>query len=124
MYKNELDRACFTHNAAHTNSKNLANWTISDKVLKDRAYEITLNSKYDGCQRELLSMVNKLFEKKKKNRIRRKNECKNAYTRFSIKNVFYKRTSLKKPQTLKKNVTKTSSLWKKMPERFKSYKIE
>ena len=66
MYKNELDRACFTHNAAHTNSKNLANWTISDKVLKDRAYEITLNSKYDGCQRELLSMVNKLFEKKKK----------------------------------------------------------
>ena len=41
----------------YTDSKDLAKSTVSDKVLKDRAYEIALNPKYDGCQRGLVSMV-------------------------------------------------------------------
>ena len=46
-------------------SKYLPKRTISGKVLKDRAYEIELNSTYDGYQRELASMVYTLFYKKK-----------------------------------------------------------
>ena len=32
--------------------------TVSDQVLKDRANEITLNTKHDGYQKILGSMVN------------------------------------------------------------------
>ena len=32
--------------------------------MKDRAYEIVINPKYDGYQRELASMVYKFFDKK------------------------------------------------------------
>ena len=56
---NELDKACFAHDAAYSVSKNLVKRTISEKILKDRAYEITRNWKYDGYQRELASMVYK-----------------------------------------------------------------
>ena len=41
----------------YTNSKNFAKRTDSDKVLKDRAYEIALNPKYDRYQRRLAIMV-------------------------------------------------------------------
>ena len=37
IYKNELYKACFAHDAACPDSKDLATRTISDKVLKDRA---------------------------------------------------------------------------------------
>ena len=40
LYRNELDKACFAYHAAYSDSKGLANRTISDKILKDRAYEI------------------------------------------------------------------------------------
>ena len=59
-----VDKGCFAHDAAYSDSKNLAKRTISDKILKDRSYEIAINSKYDGYQRALASMVNKFFDKK------------------------------------------------------------
>ena len=34
-YKNELDKACFAHDAAYSDSKDLAKRTISDKILKE-----------------------------------------------------------------------------------------
>ena len=37
---------------------------ISNKILKDRAFEIATNCNYDGYQRALASMVYKLFDKK------------------------------------------------------------
>ena len=62
IYKNELDKACFAHEAAYYNNKDLARRTISDKILKERAYEIAINPKYDGYQRGLASMVDKKTE--------------------------------------------------------------
>ena len=38
--------------------------TQSDKVLRDKAFEITSNPKHDGYQRGLASMVYKFFDKK------------------------------------------------------------
>ena len=46
------------------NQKDLTKRTISDKILKNRAYEIARNQKYDGYQRALASMVYKFFDKK------------------------------------------------------------
>ena len=45
IYKNQLDKAWFAHNAVYADSKDLAKKTISDKILKDRAYEIAINPK-------------------------------------------------------------------------------
>ena len=54
----------FCHDAAYANRKDLAMRTVSDKILKDRAYEIARNCKYDGYQRGLKSMVHRFFNKK------------------------------------------------------------
>ena len=35
LYRNELDKACFAHDTAYSNSKDLAKRTISDKILKE-----------------------------------------------------------------------------------------
>ena len=56
-YRDELDKACFAYDAAYSDSKDLAKRTVSDKILKDRAYEIARNGKYDGYQRALASIV-------------------------------------------------------------------
>ena len=48
LYRNELDKACFAHDTAYFDSKDLALVTILDKILKDRAYEIAGNLKSDG----------------------------------------------------------------------------
>ena len=64
LYRNELDKACFALDAAYSDSKDLAKRSISDKILKDRAYEIAKNRNFDGYQRALASMVYKFFYKK------------------------------------------------------------
>ena len=38
--------------------------TASDKILRDKAFNIAKNPKYDGYQRRLVSMVYKFFDKK------------------------------------------------------------
>ena len=64
MYKNELDKACFQHDMAYGDFKDLKRTTASDKVLRDKAFNIAKNSKYDGYQIGLASMVYKFFDKK------------------------------------------------------------
>ena len=62
--KNELDKACFQHDVAYGDFKDLARRTASDKVLWDKAFSIAKNPKYDGYQRSIASMVYKFFDKK------------------------------------------------------------
>ena len=49
---------------AYGDFKDLAKRTASDKVLRDKAFNIAKNLKYDGYQRGLASMVYKFFDKK------------------------------------------------------------
>ena len=63
IYKNELDKACFQHDMAYDKYKDLERRTQPDKVLKDKAFAIANNPKYDGYQRGLASMVYKFFDK-------------------------------------------------------------
>ena len=49
---------------AHGDFKGLARRTASDKVLRNKAFHIAKNPKYDGYQRGLASMVYKSFDKK------------------------------------------------------------
>ena len=64
IYRNELDKACFQHDMAYGKSKDLVKRTQSDKVLRDKAFKIASDPKYDGYQRGLASMVYKFFDKK------------------------------------------------------------
>ena len=64
IYKNELDKAGFQRDVAYGDFKDLAKRTASDKVLKDQAFNIAKNPKYDGYQRGLAAMVYKFFDKK------------------------------------------------------------
>ena len=64
IYRNDLDKACFQHDSAYADNKDLINRTKADKVLKDKAFNIASNPKYDGYQRGLASMVYKFFDKK------------------------------------------------------------
>ena len=64
IYKNELDKACFQHDMAYGKAKDLVRRTQSDKVLRDKAFKIASDLKYDSYQRGLASMVYKFFGKK------------------------------------------------------------
>ena len=64
IYRNELDKACFQHDSAYADNKDLINRTKSDKVLRDKAYNIASNPEFDGYQRGLVSMMYKFFDKK------------------------------------------------------------
>ena len=64
IYRNGLDKACFQHDSAYADHKDLINRTEADKVLRDKAYDIASNPKYDGYQRGLASMVYQFFDKK------------------------------------------------------------
>ena len=64
IYRKELDKACFQHDSAYVDNKDLINRTNSDKVLRDKAYDIASNPEYDGYQRGLASMVYNFFDKK------------------------------------------------------------
>ena len=64
IYKNELDKACFAHDAAYSDSKDLTKRTVADKILRNKAFNIAKKQQYDGYQRGLASTVYKFFDKK------------------------------------------------------------
>ena len=66
IYKNELDKNSFQHDMAYEDFKDLVKRTASDKVLRNKPFHIAKNSKYDGYQRGLASMVYTFFDNKTK----------------------------------------------------------
>ena len=67
LYRNELDKACFKHhNVAYAKAKykDVENRLISDQKLRNSAYDIASNPKYNGYHRGLASMVYKFFDSK------------------------------------------------------------
>ena len=79
IYKNELGKACFRHDMAYGDFKDLKRRTFSDNVLRDKAFNIAKNPKYDGYQRGLASMVCKFFDKKPKGSGVANNEIKEKF---------------------------------------------
>ena len=60
IYKNKLDKACFQHDMAYRDFKDLKRRTFSDRFLRDKAFNIAKNPKYDEY---LLWFIN-FFDKK------------------------------------------------------------
>ena len=63
QFQNELDKVCFQHNMAYGYFKDLPRRAASDIILRDKAFNIAKNPKYDGYKRRLASMVYKVFDK-------------------------------------------------------------
>ena len=97
--KSELDKACFQHDMLFGDFIDLPKGTASDKVLRDKAFNITfkfnlikhLNRKYDGYQRDLASMVYKFFDGKTSgsganNKIKQNQQLANELHKPIIKN--------------------------------------
>ena len=61
IYRNELNKACFQHDVAYGDLKDLAKRTASDKGLGNKAFNIAKNLKYDKYQRDLASLVFTFF---------------------------------------------------------------
>ena len=61
IYENELDQVCFQHDMAYGDFKDLKRRIFSDKILRNEAFNIARNPKYDRNQRGLASMVYKFF---------------------------------------------------------------
>ena len=64
IYQIELEKACFQHDMAYGDFIYLTRITASDKILRDKAFNIAKNPKKDGYQRGLVSIVYKFFDKK------------------------------------------------------------
>ena len=64
IYQKKLDNACFQHDMAYGDFKDLARRAASDKILRDKTFNIANYPKYDGYQRGLASIVYKFFHKK------------------------------------------------------------
>ena len=96
IYKIELDKACFQHDIAYSKYKDLQKRAQSDTVLKQKAFEIAANPKYDGYQRGLASMVYIFFQKKTsggaiKNEIKENQQLANELHRPIIRRFTRKR---------------------------------
>ena len=74
IYKNDLDKACFRHDMAYRQYKDLARRTQSDKVLRDKSFEIASNPKYDRYKRGLTSMIESLLLKQLKIKLNKMNQ--------------------------------------------------
>ena len=61
IYKNEFDKICFQYDMAYEDFKVLARRTATDKVFKDKAFNIAKNSKNDRYQRNVAAMAYKFF---------------------------------------------------------------
>ena len=66
IYKNDLDKACFQHDMAYGKCKDLTQRTESNKVLRDKAFKIASNPKYDGYEGRIGSNSLHFFGKKSK----------------------------------------------------------
>ena len=63
IYQNELDKACFQHDMAYGDFKDLTRRTASDKILCDKAFNIAKNLEYHRYPHELASMAYTFFDK-------------------------------------------------------------
>ena len=66
IYKNKLDKARFQNDMAYRDFKDIARRAASDKIFRDKTFNIAKNPKFDGYQKGLASMVYKFFDKKSK----------------------------------------------------------
>ena len=62
--QNKLHKSCFQHDMAYEEFKDLPKRAVSDQALRDKAFNIAKNPKYEGHQRGITPKIYKFFNKK------------------------------------------------------------
>ena len=75
---------------AYGKSKDLAKRTKSDKVLRDKAFKIASDPKYDGYQRGLAWMVYEFFDKKSASLNKSTGSCITNEPNYQLANEIHK----------------------------------
>ena len=63
IYQNESGKTCFQHDMAYKFFKDLTGRLASDKILRDKSFNIAENLKYDEYQHGIASVASKCFDK-------------------------------------------------------------
>ena len=63
VYQNKLDKTCFQLDMAYGDLKDLNRKTFADKVLRDKAFNIAKDPKYDRCQVDLFQWFTNFLTK-------------------------------------------------------------
>ena len=63
IYRHDVDKTCFQHDMAYGYFKDLARRIASDKIFRDKAFNIAKNPKYGDCQRRFASIAYRFFDK-------------------------------------------------------------
>ena len=64
IHQKELDKACFQHDMAYEDLKDLLRRKVVDKLFCETTFNVAKNPKYDGYHREPGSLVYTFFDKK------------------------------------------------------------
>ena len=64
IYQSELGKACFQHDIAYGDFEDLIMRKACDEILRDTAFDIANDPKYDQYQCGIASMVYKIFDEK------------------------------------------------------------
>ena len=64
IYQNKLDKAFSQHGMTYGDFKDLTKRTASDKILRDKAFNIAKTGKYNGHQQVLALTVYTFFDKR------------------------------------------------------------
>ena len=64
IWNSRVDKVCFQHDKAYGDFKDLTRRTASDKILRDKTFNIAKNPKYDEHQGGLALTVYKFVDKK------------------------------------------------------------
>ena len=57
IHKNESNKASFQHDVVYIDFKDLPRRMVAERILYDKAFNVTKNSNYDRYHRGLASMV-------------------------------------------------------------------
>ena len=106
IHQKELNKACFQHDMAYADFKDLTRRIASKKILCVKSFHVAKNPKYDGYQRSIPSMVYKICDKKTSGK-RVKN--KNISNKESAKEL--QKAIITKLETLKVQSPVTDNIW-------------
>ena len=106
IHQKELNKACFQHDMAYADFKDLTRRTASKKILCVKSFHVAKNPKYDGYQRGIPSMVHKICDKKTSGK-RVKN--KNISNKESAKEL--QKAIITKLETLKVQSPVADNIW-------------
>ena len=102
LYKNPLDSACFVHDSAYSEHKNVPERHVADEALMQSSLKIAQNESLDAYQRALAAAIYKFFDHKiqlgqgltRANRVKLKNTYYNPTTGFTSAKKLAERTKI------------------------------